>query len=517
MKILSFILAICLILTSCNRNTSNSSETAETENPVQIEIKKDYSQYNLESFPYLRPDYNEIIQNIKPQLTMMVIAQNEQEALNSALEVLNEIQDVEYHQKIIFARYFLNPDDIFNRAEIVYHINNLYFLDIIKSNFAKAVESSPHKNFIKENSSKEGNLIYDIFSLNILNFEDSMDYYNAIWNILKNILFEEEFSEDMRKDFFKIIELNRKKAYKNDFKNFCEMNLSFKPYSIKETDMLIRYVREYIVPIFKRHISKEKLFSDDENISIQDIEKTAENISDFSNTMLKLSYEKKSLCTNDKINFPVGFFLPCCSSAFICIPKSQNQSFIINRIMGKNSYEYCGGTSFGVQSEICGFCFDILSKEKEESAFSAVKNLCFFSFLCEFYKYIYEEENLNENKIKNFFTKTAYNYFGENCDLQKLFNCSMLMICINQSCPFDFLIASQAASQIACIKNGDKLFANNIFSSLLVSSKESDVKDLFRSVGLESPFNSQNLKNSAAYFDKVLNEIPKEKPKENPI
>lgn len=511
MKILSFILALCVIFTSCGNNRSNSSEALDTQNSAQIEIKKDYSNYNLENFPYSRPDYNEIIQNIKPELSMIVISQSEDEALSNALKVLNEIQNAEYNQKIIFARYFLNPNNIFNRTEIVYHINNLYFLDLIKRNLAKAVESSPHKDFIKKNLSEEENFICDIFSLEILNFEDSMDYYNALWNSFRNILFEKEFSEETRKELFKILELNRKRADKNDFKDFCQMNLSFKPYSIKEIDMLIRYVKEYILPVFKKHILDEEVFSAKENITNKDIEKNAENVSDFSKTMINSAFEKKSFYSNENINFPVSFFLPCFSSPFICFPQNQNQSFMINRIIGKNSYIYCGGFPFGVQGEICGFCFDILSKEKEEGAFTAVKNLCFFSFLSEFYKYIYEEENLNQNKIKNFFTKTAYSYFGENCDLEKLFDCSLFIICVSQSCPFDFLTAAQAAAQISLIKNSDELFANNIFSSLLVSSKENDIKNLFRSVGLESPFNSQNLKNAAVFFDKALSEVQKEK------
>ena len=507
LRFLSFILALCFIFTSCGTDKSNNKDILYNHSKPSYEYKDDFSNYNLNNFPYKRTNYDEILQDIKPYLSMIIISENEYEALINAKKVLNEIQKADCNRNIIFSRYILNPDDIFNRTEVVYHINNLFFMDSLKSNFSKAIENSPHKSFIKDNLSVNENIMSDLYSFKNLNLEDSMVYYNAIWKCFNEILFENSLSEINRKNLLKIIELNSKKAIKNDFSDFCQMNISFKPYSIKEVDMLIRYVKEYILPVFQKYISKEKFFFNEEKTSFNYFEDFYCEFSDFSNTMINSSKDKNIFTSNEKLNFPVSFFISCFSCPFICFSTCQNSD--INRIIGKNTFSYCGGIPFGVQSEICGFCFDALSNNQESYPYALLKKLCFFSFLSEFYKYIYEENNLNENKIKFFFLNTANQYFGNNYNFDKLFDYSLIIICLSQSSPFDFLIASQASSQLFLINKNDNLLAQSVFSSFLVNYESKDIKRLFYSVGFESPFNSQNIKNMAIIFDKILTEYQK--------
>lgn len=529
MKILSLFLSIIIILTSCNKEQSNILNI--NVNPIPFKVENNYTLWN---YPYIRPNYEEISEKIKSFLNLIIISENDFEALSNVLKIFEEIDNAENLKNISIARFAVKNNTLENKADILYHLKSTDFIDNIKYNLYLSVYSSPHKDYILQHLTPiQKSDIYNFRKLIPLNRDDNINFRNckiellnfafvkdeiftsAYENFLKNQKVTPKTSEKAFDIFSKINSYKIKKYAKSNFENLNEFNFQNCNYSISEIKMLIKYIKDFILPVYKLYNSEYENLPN-LKFSQNDIINNSASISNLSEFMLNKCIEKETLYLNDSdFLLPFPIYIKNLTVPFICFkPQSTIQNSILNRIIGKGLYISCNnGIVNSTINEISALSYDILSKQNiiaDKNIYYFLKETLFFSFLTELQIKLNDKNEFSTEEFKKIFSTLISEYFPGNENKDSILFLSSLILSLKDNVS-DFLIAYSVASQLEVIKSFNPNFAKEVFSSLLVSGEIKDLKTFLRNIGLESPFNANSVKNSAKFYEDILTPIASEK------
>ncbi len=525
MKIISLILCFAIILTSCTKeeqpNFTNPAPQLRT--PLQ-------NNYTLYTYPYNRPDISETEDKIKSCLQLIVISEQDSEALSNTLKVIDEINKLESLKNIALSRVMTSSESLPQKAEVLFMLKNKPFTEIIKYNIFSAVNSSPHKEYILANltETEKANLSRYKYLLP-LNRDQSIDF-NSAETALKNLAFDKNkyflnayenfltnketpnLNPDLLKDssdlFLKIQNYKQKKAEKSDINNQMEIYFKNSSYNISEVKMLIKYTKDFIIPLYNEY---EKHFSElpDTDSSEKDLLISASDISPLAYDMLTLCKEKNTLHIDKKdFSLPFPLFITELSAPFICFsPTSPMEKTILNKIIGESLYQSCcGGITDFTLNKICGFSYDVMAKEEisaDKNIYRLIKETLFFSFLTELYFEINSKPELSWKEYENIFSKLISEYYPNNKNEDSLMFLSSIILSFADS-PMDLLIASHVSMELTFIKFQNSAFAKEVYSSLIISGKVSDLKEFLRSIGFQSPFNANTIRQNTEFYRSLL-------------
>ena len=523
MKIISLILVAAIIFTSC---TKSENKLLDNTNNIITSPKNNFTLYD---YPYNRPDLEEISENTKQLLNLIIISENETEALNNAKKIIFEINRLESLLNLNIGKILTADADLSEKSELLFLLNNNSFITNLKYSLNENINISPHKAYILKNlTDTEKYMLFLTKYIHPMNYQQNRDLNSAIISIYKSAFNEDKILLNLYKNFLTdntyILSDNLKSeilaaflkiqgyrflnAQKNNFDNSSKLYFKNNGFAEDEIKMLIKHTKDYILPLCQKYEENlNKLHK--ENSVENDIFITAEKVSPFSQELLKICEKRKTLFLDkSKLSLPFPLYISELSAPLILFSTETDfDNTITNRILGQSLYLSCGnGVRNKMMKFFSGFAYDIMAKKNPaaaQSTYYCLKEIVLFSFLTELYLKTSYTSNLTKENYKSIFTDLFHEYFPEKENEDSLLYLSSLILSLIIS-PADLLVASVASFELSIIKSLNPDFARDSFSSMLISGNIKDLKTFLRSIGLNSPFNANTIKSWVYFYEELL-------------
>ncbi|MEG2914883.1 MAG: hypothetical protein RR839_00390 [Oscillospiraceae bacterium] len=554
-KSIAILLLIVILMTACTKTNNEKPQKSEiiveqqqSDIAISESSPKVPTQLIFGEIEYKRPNILKSVDDMDAYNKRIMNAASSDEAFEYYVKANDTILAIDSMLEIAFARYCTDCNNRFYKVEMTYWINNLYYLDKTKFELSKAVDYSAHSAKIyeqldynakqrlndykflpHENRDWTINYYTDMLSIFAENSKENSDYAKAKKAFYNDEVFEVP-TEDISKKMITAVKLKNDGAKSLSFNDYNDMIYSQKNYSKKEIEMLLNYVKEIIVPIFKGRSPQQfsyKPVANGEELSKR-LLTSAKTLSPVYMQMLTDCETYQTLYLHQKENtqyLPCKRYISTLSLPFILlnIDNSQGEindfAFAIGESLmeySKNSppsnldkYAYisCGNVAKMMFERFYDLIYlEGANEARQKNKYEMLQNFLLSALTEEYSQYIFVENNLTIEKAKGKFNNLYNKYYGEKNNNSQKESCYYLvanMLILKSDTISDQLLAEEISMEISQIADTDLALAQTRINSLLLIDNSDNLKRSLTSIGLSNPFNYNSIKKLGYFYESI--------------